>query len=110
MVKQATARNAHAIERGQVDLRIGSAECLPFEDDTFDKALAINSMQVWSDATAGLAKLRRVMKSSGRIALGFTVHSGQQPSGLIERLTGAGFVEAKLIEADKAFCVLAVKP
>jgi ubiquinone/menaquinone biosynthesis C-methylase UbiE len=110
MVKQAMARNAQAIARGHVDLRIGSAEYLPFEDNTFDKALAINSMQVWPDATTGLAEMRRVMKSSGRIALGFTVHSGQQRSGLIERLTGAGFVEAKLIEADKAFCALAVKP
>src|ERR1700737_3713563 len=50
------------------------------------------------------AEMRRVMKSSGRIALGFTVHSGQQRSGLIERLTVAGFVEAKLMETDKAFC------
>ncbi len=42
MVAQATARNAQAIERGRVDLRHGSVEHLPFEDQTFDKALAIN--------------------------------------------------------------------
>jgi ubiquinone/menaquinone biosynthesis C-methylase UbiE len=38
------------IERGRVDLRHGSVESLPFEDNTFDKTLAINSMQVWPDA------------------------------------------------------------
>jgi hypothetical protein len=27
---------------------------LPFTDNTFDKALAIYSMQVWPDAVAGL--------------------------------------------------------
>jgi hypothetical protein len=49
MVEQARARNAAAIESGRVDLRRGSVESLPFDDDTFDKALAINSMQVWPD-------------------------------------------------------------
>jgi ubiquinone/menaquinone biosynthesis C-methylase UbiE len=43
---------------------------LLFEDDTFDKALAINSMQVWADAMAGLREIRRVLKSGGRVALG----------------------------------------
>jgi ubiquinone/menaquinone biosynthesis C-methylase UbiE len=53
MVQQAKARNVKAIESGRVDLRYGSVESLSFEDNTFDKALAINSMQVWPDA--GLA-------------------------------------------------------
>ena len=58
MVKQATARNAEAIERGVVDLRHGSVEKLPFEDSTFDAVVAINSMQVWPDVTAGLREAR----------------------------------------------------
>jgi ubiquinone/menaquinone biosynthesis C-methylase UbiE len=110
MLEQATARNAMAIARGQVALRIGSVERLPFEDNTFDQVLAINSMQLWPDSETGLAEIRRVMKVEGTVALGFTIYSGQQPGGLIERLTAAGFVEARLVETDKAFCVLAVKP
>ena len=110
MVKQASARNATAIGRGQVDLRIGSAECLPFDDNAFDKVLAINSMQVWRDLGTALAEIRRVLKVGGTIALGFTIYSGQQPGGLVERLTAAGFVEARLSKTDRAFCVLAVKP
>lgn len=51
MVEQATTRNAKAITAGIVQLHYGSVEKLPFADDTFDKALAINSMQVWSDET-----------------------------------------------------------
>ena len=58
MVEQATARNAEAIERGVVDLRHGSVEELPFEDGTFDAVLAINSMQVWPDVTAGLHEVK----------------------------------------------------
>ena len=110
MVQQAKARNVKAMESGQVDLRYGSAESLPFEDNTFTKALAINSMQVWPDAVAGLREMRRVMKPEGRIALGFTPYSGQSKSGLPEMLTAAGFTEAHLVEAEEGFCALAIKP
>ena len=91
-------------------LRYGSAESLPFEDNTFDKALAINSMQVWTDAAAGLREIRRVMQSGGRMALGFTPYSGQQKVGLTDRLTVAGLTEAHVVETDMGFCVLASKP
>ena len=59
MVAQATARNAAAIKAGRVDLREGSVERLPFEDEIFDCALAVNSMQVWPDSPAGLREIRR---------------------------------------------------
>jgi ubiquinone/menaquinone biosynthesis C-methylase UbiE len=110
MVDQARDRNATAITSGHVDLRYGSAESLPFEDNTFDKTLAINSMQVWTDAAAGLREIRRVMKSGGRMALGFTPYSGQQKVGLTDRLTVAGLTEAHVAETDMGFCVLASKP
>ena len=110
MVEQATARNVKAIESGRVDLRYGSVERLPFEDNTFNKALAINSMQVWPDAVAGLREMRRVMKPGGRIALGFTPYSGQPKSGLPEMLTAAAFTEAHVVETELGFCALAIKP
>jgi SAM-dependent methyltransferase len=43
MFEQARARNAIAIESGRVDLRHGSVESLPFDDNSFDKAVAINT-------------------------------------------------------------------
>src|SRR6266702_5227162 len=54
MVAQATARNSDAVAGGRVDLRHGTAQTLPFTDGTFDKALAINSMQVWADPGSAL--------------------------------------------------------
>jgi SAM-dependent methyltransferase len=83
MVAQATARNAQAIGRRRVDLQRSSVERLPFEDNTFQKALAINSLQVWPDAIAGLREMRRVVKVGGTVALGFNRHSGQPKSGLV---------------------------
>jgi ubiquinone/menaquinone biosynthesis C-methylase UbiE len=64
--------NEEAIKARRVDLRLGSAGSLPFEDNVFDKVLAINSMQIWPDAVAGLCEMERVTKEGGIIALGFT--------------------------------------
>jgi ubiquinone/menaquinone biosynthesis C-methylase UbiE len=108
MVEQATERNAKTKKRA--DLRRGSAESLPFEDNMFDKALAINSMQVWPDAMAGLREIRRVLKGDARIALGFTPYSGQPKTGLIETLTAAGFTNPQVVEGDKGFCAIATSP
>jgi ubiquinone/menaquinone biosynthesis C-methylase UbiE len=110
MVEQARARNATAVHSGRVDLRHGSVESLPFDDDSFDKVVAINAMQVWPDPVARLQEMRRVMKRGGRIALGFTSYSGQPNEGLPEKLTSAGFANAHVVETDKGFCALATKP
>ncbi|MBD2527949.1 class I SAM-dependent methyltransferase [Nostoc sp. FACHB-133] len=110
MVEQATTRNKEEIEAGRVDLRLGSVESLPFEDNTFNKVLAVNSMQVWPDALVGLRSVRRVMKAGGTIALGFTPYSGQGRTGLTQTFTSAGFTQARLVEIEGGFCVLASTP
>jgi ubiquinone/menaquinone biosynthesis C-methylase UbiE len=111
MVELARARNITTIQKGGVDLQWGSVESLPFGDSTFDKALAINSMHVWPDAIVGLREIRRVMKSGGRIAPGFTPYSGQSKDGLTNTLVSAGFVKAGLVEKETTgFCALAIKP
>ena len=110
MVRQAAARNAAALRSRRVDLRYGSVERLPFADETFDKALAINSMQAWPDARGGLREIRRVLKHGGNVALGFTVNSGQPKEGVAESLAAAGFVQARIVDRSKLFCAIATKP
>jgi ubiquinone/menaquinone biosynthesis C-methylase UbiE len=85
MVAQATARNSDAVAGGRVDLRHGTAQALPFAEGTFDKAVAINSMQAWPDAGSGLREIRRVLKAGGKVALGFTPWN-QIPSATIEEV------------------------
>ena len=110
MVRQARSHNASAIEGGRVDLRHGGVESLPFDSNTFEKAIAINSMQVWPDAIAGLGEIRRVVRPGGRIGLGFTRYSGQPNEGLTETLITAGFTEGRLVRKANNFCALAVRP
>jgi ubiquinone/menaquinone biosynthesis C-methylase UbiE len=107
MVAQAKARNGIAVKNGRVELRHASVEDLPFAGDTFHKAMAINSMQIWPDAIVGLREMRRVLKSGGTIALGFTPYSGQPNKGLTEKLSAAGFVRPLVVVKDENFCALA---
>jgi len=110
MMQQATARNADAVESGRIELHLGLVEAMPFEDNTFDKALAINSMQAWSGAIRGLREIWRVLKPRGRVALGFTPYSGQAKEGLTAALEAAGFSGVRMLDLNGDFSVLAVKP
>jgi hypothetical protein len=56
MVAQAKARNAIAVKNSRVELLHGSVDDTPFASDTFHKAMAINSMQIWPTPTAACAK------------------------------------------------------
>ncbi len=107
MLRQATKRNATAISQGRVELRQASAEQLPFPDACFDKALAVNSMQLWPDVPAGLRELSRVLRHGGRVVLAFTTYSGQRREGIDQLLASAGFRDCQLVETPGAFCVLA---
>jgi SAM-dependent methyltransferase len=110
MVAQARSRNAAAIRAGRVDIHLGSVERLPFEDGGFDKALAVNAMQVWPDAKGGLLELRRVMKAGAKLALGFTRYSGHSSQGLTRILGDVGFIDAQVLEGAEGFCALATRP
>ena len=109
MVEQATARNRRAIEAHRVALQCCSVDALPFADRTFDKAIAINSMQVWPDRDRGLREILRVLKPNGCVVLGFTTYSGQARGGICESLTAAGFTAARIVAWDGTFCALAVR-
>ncbi len=51
MVDTAKRRNAAAVRAGKVDLRLGDAAHIPFEDNCFDKAYSIHSIYFWPDVS-----------------------------------------------------------
>jgi ubiquinone/menaquinone biosynthesis C-methylase UbiE len=109
MVAQAAARNAASIGAGRVALRQGFADRLPFDGGSFDKVLAINSVQVWPDPAAGLREVRRVLRPGGRVALGFTPYAGQSNDAVIGAVMAAGFATPRVVEIEGTVCVVAGK-
>ena len=71
MMEMAQARNVEAIEQGTVRLLRGTVERIPYDDEVFDKALAMNSFHLWPDQWAGLLEIRRVLKKGGVLVLSF---------------------------------------
>jgi SAM-dependent methyltransferase len=50
------------------DIQVGAAESLPWPSDTFDAALAQLVVNFMSDADAGVAEMRRVVRPGGTVA------------------------------------------
>ncbi|GAB3437849.1 class I SAM-dependent methyltransferase [Phycicoccus ginsengisoli] len=61
-----------------VDVRIATAEDLPFEDDAFDLALAQLVVHFMRDPVAGLREMARVTRPGGFVAACVWDHAGRQ--------------------------------
>ena len=51
------------------DVRLGSAESIPFDDDAFTAALSVATFHHWADAETGLKEVRRVLAPGGRLLI-----------------------------------------
>lgn len=71
MVRLATRRLRDAIERGRAEVHSAEAARLPFEDGRFDAALAVHVLYFWSEPQVELREIRRVLRPSGTLVLGF---------------------------------------
>lgn len=56
-------------ERGLQNVRLGAAEKLPYEDETFDLVTALDVVEHLDDDVAGLSEMRRVLRPDGRLLL-----------------------------------------
>jgi SAM-dependent methyltransferase len=88
------ARNDHP----HLDLCVGDAMTLPYDDDTFDAVVAASVINVVPDATQVLSEMHRVCTPGGTISVlvpsdGFTE---EDLDSLIETLRLTGFSEAVL--------------
>ncbi len=121
MLRQATKRNAVAVQAGLVDLRLGSAEALPRLAGPFDKILAVNSIMFWGQTPDRLRALRAVLRPGGSIAI---AHQPRGPGAtdaaaaargqaIAAALTDAGFAEVRVRTmrlTPAVVCVLGVNP
>jgi ubiquinone/menaquinone biosynthesis C-methylase UbiE len=66
-----TARRRLSRKRGDaaLDLRLGDAADLPFEDERFDLVYAVNSFHLWPAQEDALAEIAGVLKPGGDVVL-----------------------------------------
>jgi ubiquinone/menaquinone biosynthesis C-methylase UbiE len=65
MVKAAQKRFGRVIKQGKIDLRHGDAACLPFPNESFNKAYSVHSIYFWPQPLKSLQEIRRVLKPDG---------------------------------------------
>lgn len=70
MVAAASEFNADFIRQGRVTLARGPSSAIPANANTFDKALALNTIYFWQNPVADLKEIRRVLRPDGRLVLG----------------------------------------
>lgn len=65
----AVGREAAGRGLGNIALRRGAAEALPFADASFDLVVTRYSAHHWTDMAAGVKEIRRVLKPGGRAVI-----------------------------------------
>lgn len=70
------ARRRALVEGHEVDLQVGDAQDLPFDDDSFDVVLSVYGVQFAPDQERAAAELLRVCRPGGRIGLASPMATG----------------------------------
>jgi ubiquinone/menaquinone biosynthesis C-methylase UbiE len=127
MVRRSARRFRNEIRGGRLRLLTGSAGTLPLADGSVDKAVSVNSIYFWPDASEAMREFARVLRPGGTLALcfepaeelrkwpghrfGFRLYEGAQVAALMER---AGFGELRIVagegrKPDRFLCVKGVR-
>ena len=119
MLARAAKRNAAAIARGQLELRLAKAQDLALPEASVDKAYAVNVFMFWPDPEDVLRRLLAGLRPGGRLAIthqprkaGASNHdTARDAEHIAAALAGAGFVEVRPeilpLKSANAACVLA---
>jgi arsenite methyltransferase len=69
MLIHAGRRFRREVGHGHLQLRQASVTAIPYEDETFDRALSVQTIYFWPDPAAGLRELHRTLKPGGRLVV-----------------------------------------
>ncbi|MGN9909368.1 class I SAM-dependent methyltransferase [Phytohabitans sp. LJ34] len=94
MVEQARARLPEA------DIRLGSAEPLPWPDAHFDLAVSVNALQFAEDTLDALAEMARVTTLAGHVAIANWAEAAQNDLDVIEKAVARAAGEDPLPDGE----------
>ncbi|MCC4767150.1 methyltransferase domain-containing protein [Methanosarcina sp. DH1] len=121
--------NKGLIDSGKVEIHNASVEKIPFEDNKFDWALAVETVYFWPNLLQNFSEIKRVLKPSGRIMIINEMYASQSfkdrndpyvkagnlklhtPQELEELLKKAGYVniQTHLVENKNWMCCIGEK-
>ena len=106
MRAMASRRLRAAVAAGRVELRLASAEQLPFPDASFDAAYAANSVQFWPGPERSMREVRRVLRPGGTLML--AIRLDEPGAG---RFASPGFSAAQVDDVERRLetCGFAVR-
>ena len=99
-VAVARETNRDAIERGQVDIQLGTVSQLPFLDGTFDVVTAIETHYYWPDLPRDVRHLMQVLKPDGVLLVVAETYRGCRNDWLIRPIMQGMYRAAYLSPAE----------
>jgi ubiquinone/menaquinone biosynthesis C-methylase UbiE len=126
MLKQASKANKQHILKGKVRLQKRECSVLPFNNESFNKLCSSNTLYFWKDPNKYFSEMFRVVKSGGKIVIGFRddkqmstlnlsddIFSLYSQNNVVNLLSEAGFsgahIEEKKGKPFISYCAVATK-
>ena len=114
--RYARVRNRAALQAARMDLKVATARALPYQDECFDKAFTIDSINACLDPTFDLIEINRVLRKGGFLAVAWDPSHLDSAYGpeytddeVMARFTDAGWSHVQRIASGCMVCVTGVK-
>ncbi len=113
-VKMSSEHNAESISDGKMDIVEASVENLPFDDNSFDKIITVESFYFWNNPPENLKEVYRVLAENGTFLIVADIYGGAElsdseienirkynlfnptPDEFENLLKNAGFIDVKI--------------
>ena len=113
MIAEATKMNQTFIDQDKANFTLATADKIPFDDNTFSKIFAVNTIYFWGDAGNELEEIKRVLQPGGKFVLSIrskeTMHQMPFTDYGFVKYTGEELVNVLIKHAFKVTNVLQQK-
>ena len=102
----ACSRKAAKKYADRCSILCGDAMQLPYQDETYDRAVSFESIYFWPDPVRGLKEICRVLKQGGKVMIASEMTDPYTAEQLAAFLEEAGFSDVKVHKTRKVWCAV----